>query len=125
MNLFFLTMTATLTYRTLNSERNLESFWSLFIHIPAIRCSLWIELFLDQDILQYYYSECIIHPGQPITIYDSAEFIGKSFMKAFCQANILKGFEVTGLYRVNENIFGQAEFLTSFVTDRPIENDEI
>ena len=64
----------------------------------------------------------LMHPGQPITIYDIAELIGKAFPKAFSQSNILKGFEVSGLYPFNEHVFEENEFLTSYVTDRPMEN---
>ena len=64
----------------------------------------------------------LMHPGQPITIYDFAELIGKAFPKAFSQSNILKGFEVSGLYPFNEHVFEENEFLTSYVTDRPMEN---
>ncbi|XP_072384526.1 uncharacterized protein [Diabrotica undecimpunctata] len=72
----------------------------------------------------YYNTACsewmIMHPGQPITIYDIAELAGKAFPKAFTTSNIQKGFEVSGLYPVNENIFEDNEFLSSYVTDRPL-----
>lgn len=72
----------------------------------------------------YYNTACsewmLMHPGQPITIYDVAELIGKAFPQAFTPVNIQKGFQVTGLYPFNENIFQEHEFLTSYVTDRPL-----
>lgn len=72
----------------------------------------------------YYNAACsewmLIHPGQPISIYDIAELIGKAFPKAFSQSNIVKGFEVSGLYPINKDIFQENEFLTSYVTDRPL-----
>lgn len=59
------------------------------------------------------------HPGRPISLYDVAELVGKAFAKAFVPANIVKGFEKTGIWPVNENIFGDHEYLSSYVTDRP------
>lgn len=71
----------------------------------------------------YYNTACnewmLMHPGQTITIYDIAELVGKAFPQAFTPLNIQKGFEVSGLYPFNENIFQEHEFLTSYVTDRP------
>ena len=63
----------------------------------------------------------IMHPGQPLTIYDIAEIVGTAFPKAFSTSNIQKGFEVSGLYPVNENIFHEHEYLSSYVTDRPLD----
>lgn len=72
----------------------------------------------------YYNTACsewmIMNPGQPITIFDIAELAGKAFPKAFTVSNIQKGFEVSGLYPVNENIFEEHDFLSAYVTDRPI-----
>lgn len=58
------------------------------------------------------------NPGKPISIYDMSEIVGKAYPRAFTTQNIIKGFEVTGIYSFNENIFGEHDFLSSFVTDR-------
>jgi hypothetical protein len=58
------------------------------------------------------------NPGKPVTIYNVAGNIGKAFGKAFTKCNVEKGFNVTGIRPLNENIFGE-EFLSSYVTDRP------
>lgn len=63
----------------------------------------------------------IMHPGQPLTIYEIAELVGTAFPKAFTTSNIQKGFEISGLYPVNENIFHEHEYLSSYVTDRPLD----
>ncbi|CAH1954840.1 unnamed protein product [Acanthoscelides obtectus] len=72
----------------------------------------------------YYNKACsewmLMHPAQPITIYDVAELIGKAFPQAFTPLNIQKGFKVAGLYPFDENIFQDHEFLASYVTDRPL-----
>lgn len=59
-------------------------------------------------------------PGKPVTIYDVAGLIGKAYVKAFTKENIEKGFKVSGIYAYDENVFKEHEFLSSFVTDRPI-----
>lgn len=59
------------------------------------------------------------NPGKPMGIYDVAEIVGKAYGKAFTIENIVKGFTVTGICPLNENIFSDNEFLTSYVTDRP------
>ncbi|XP_074035220.1 uncharacterized protein [Leptinotarsa decemlineata] len=58
------------------------------------------------------------NPGKPISLYQVAEIIGKAYPKAFTQQNITKGFAVTGICPLNSDIFGDDEFLSSFVTDQ-------
>jgi hypothetical protein len=67
-----------------------------------------------------YYNACLndwllSNPGKPLTIYSVAGIIGKAFTKC----NIEKVFNVTGIQPLNENIFGEDEFLSSYVTDMP------
>jgi hypothetical protein len=50
---------------------------------------------------------------QNATIYSVAVFIGKSFDKAFVEHNFEKGFKVTGIYPLNENICVEDKFLSS------------
>lgn len=61
----------------------------------------------------------LANPGKPITIYDVAGIAGKAYLQAFNPTNIIKGFEVSGLWPVNVNIFPEEDFLQSYVTDRP------
>lgn len=56
--------------------------------------------------------------GKLVTIYIVTGIIGKNFSKAFAKHNIEKGFHVTGNYPLNR-IFGEDEFLSACVTDRP------
>ena len=65
------------------------------------------------------------NPGKSVTIYDIAPIVGKVFNKAFTKSNIEKGFMVTGIYPLNENIFEDDEFFSSFVTDRPQNLEEM
>lgn len=59
------------------------------------------------------------HPGIPLTIYDSAGQISEAFEKSFTPSNIIAGFQKSGIHPFNPEIFTEADFLTSFVTDRP------
>ncbi|KAJ8926563.1 hypothetical protein NQ314_021056 [Rhamnusium bicolor] len=56
--------------------------------------------------------------GKPITIYDAAELANTAYLKAFTPSNITKGFQVSGLYPLNSDIFGEQDFLPSNVIDR-------
>lgn len=62
------------------------------------------------------------NPGKPISIYDVSEIVGAAYPRAFTINNIVKGFAVTGIWPFNEHIFGEDEFLSSYVTDRPQED---
>ena len=66
----------------------------------------------------------ISNPGKPVTIYDVAGLIGKAYNKAFTKENIEKGFEVSGIFPYNRNIFKNEEFLSSYVTDRLLPENE-
>ncbi|XP_023311994.1 uncharacterized protein LOC111692299 [Anoplophora glabripennis] len=63
------------------------------------------------------------NPGKPITIYNIAELSQKAFVQAFSKNNIMKGFERTGIWPLNRNIFSDDEFLMASVTDRPLQNE--
>jgi hypothetical protein len=71
----------------------------------------------------YYNKACdsmmMAKPGKPLTIYDISKLAGIAFPQAMSKNNITKGFEVTGIWPYNEDIFEDHEFLSSFVTDRP------
>lgn len=62
--------------------------------------------------------------GKTIFIYDIAEHSGKKYNQAFTPGNIQSGFRVPGIWPMNVNIFQDHKFMSSAVTDRPIENDE-
>lgn len=84
---------------------------------------------LDRTVygpLKSFYNEAanswmLSHPGRPISLYDVAEIVGKAYPRAFTNSNICSGFKVTGIVPLDENIFTDDEFLTSYVTDRPCE----
>lgn len=65
----------------------------------------------------------VSHPGRPLTIYEVAECLAKSFPLAFTPRNIQSGFRTTGIWPFNSNIFTEEDFMSSYVTDR--ENTEV
>lgn len=66
------------------------------------------------------------HPGRTITIYDVPKLAAIAFDKAFSKSNITSAFKNTGIQPFNEQIFTEADFLGSYVSDRPppVENPE-
>lgn len=48
----------------------------------------------------------------------------RPILQAFSAKNIIKDFEITRIHPLNENIFGNEEFLPSNVTDRPHETTQ-
>lgn len=45
--------------------------------------------------------------------------------QAFTPANIISGFKKAGIWPYDENVFTEADFLCSYVTDGPHENEEV
>ena len=96
-----------------------------FLAYTATYTSRKLQL-LDCTVLGLYtpyYNTCIndwmlSNPGKHVTIYSVTGIIGKSFNKPFTKHNIEKGLNVTGIYPLHKNIFGEDEFLSSYVTDR-------
>jgi len=64
------------------------------------------------------------NPGQPASIYEIAEFVEYAHRRAITPANIIAGFNKTGIYPFDRNVFSDEDFLSSAVTDRlaPDEN---
>lgn len=59
------------------------------------------------------------HPGSTMTIYDIPGIVKIAFPMSFTQSNIISGFAVTGIFPFNRDIFSEADFLPSDVTNRP------
>lgn len=62
----------------------------------------------------------ISNPGKTINIYHIAKLVGISYQPSFTPKNITSGFKKPGIYPFNSEPFGDEEFLTSYVTDRPL-----
>lgn len=50
------------------------------------------------------------HPGSRITEYDMAPIIKSALIKAFTPTNIIKGFEKTGIYPYDPDVFHESDF---------------
>ena len=60
------------------------------------------------------------NPGKTMTIYDLPGIARESWPKAAQPSSITKGFEVSGVFPFNNEIFTDVEFAPSTVTDRPL-----
>ena len=71
----------------------------------------------------HYNSECdkwmVSHVGQRISQYDIASLFGKAYLKTATMDKAISGFECTGLWPYNPDVFGEDEFLPSMITDEP------
>ena len=85
-----------------------------------------LDLTVFGPLKAYYNTEVdawmLRNPGVPITIYQIAECIGHGLPKALTPSNIIAGFNKSGIFPFNRNIFTDSDFLSSSVTDRPLEN---
>jgi hypothetical protein len=57
--------------------------------------------------------------GKTLSIYEVAQMVGRAFPLAFINSNILSGFAASGIYPLNEDIFSDDDFLSSYVSHRP------
>ncbi|KAF2886681.1 hypothetical protein ILUMI_19492, partial [Ignelater luminosus] len=58
------------------------------------------------------------HPSTPMSIYDIASVTGQAFSLAFTPTNIIKGFEESGIYPYNSEVFQDSDFFSSYLSDR-------
>lgn len=65
------------------------------------------------------------NPAKTVTIYQVGQFVKEAYLSAFSPQNITQGFLKTGIYPLNSNIFNDEEFLSSYVTSRPDDGNEI
>ncbi|TGZ49796.1 hypothetical protein DBV15_12516 [Temnothorax longispinosus] len=56
---------------------------------------------------------------RPITIYDIPSILATALPRATTPENITAGFRATGIYPLDPEIFTDADFMPSYVTDRP------
>ena len=61
----------------------------------------------------------VSHPGKTITIYDVAELVGKADEQTLTPRTIRSGFAASGIWLFNRDVYGEDEFLSSYVLDRP------
>ncbi|XP_063216845.1 uncharacterized protein LOC134527825 [Bacillus rossius redtenbacheri] len=57
------------------------------------------------------------NPGKPITIYNIGYLSEKPFIESFSQNNICAGFEKSGIFPLNRDVFTDEDFMPSNVTE--------
>uniref|UniRef100_A0A0L8HZN1 DDE-1 domain-containing protein n=1 Tax=Octopus bimaculoides TaxID=37653 RepID=A0A0L8HZN1_OCTBM len=60
------------------------------------------------------------YPGKSITIYDIPEFVSHTQIHGHTAQNIISGFQRTGIYPFNQDMFCETEFAPAVVIDRDI-----
>ncbi|XP_063891128.1 uncharacterized protein LOC135116582 [Helicoverpa armigera] len=60
------------------------------------------------------------NPGKTMSIHDIPSIVNKALPSALNPANIINGFKKTGIAPFNKDVFQDDDFLSAFVTDRPI-----
>lgn len=61
---------------------------------------------------------------RPMTIYDIPGIVKTALPNAVNPVNVIAGFKVTGICPFNRHIFTEADFMPSYVTDRPEPSNE-
>lgn len=77
--------------------------------------------------LKTYYNQAVEawlynHVGKTFDIYSVAEALGVAYPRAFTPQNILSGFRKPGIYPLDTGVFTDEDFLSAYITDRPIES---
>ena len=77
-----------------------------------------LRLFQDsfqQGHGQYYWLRT--NPGKTVTIYDIPEITNEAHAQTFTARNMTAGFQSTGIYSYNSELFTEMDFALSIVTD--------
>jgi hypothetical protein len=64
------------------------------------------------------------NPGKIVTLYNVSYLFGKAYRFSATMNNALSGFEKTGIWPFNPNIFPDWAFQPAATTDRPMENTD-
>lgn len=64
------------------------------------------------------------NPGKTVTIYDIPSVVNEAQMSAIIARNIISGFQSTGIYPYNRELFSDVDFAPAMTTDRDIEATE-
>lgn len=78
--------------------------------------------------LKCYYNQAVEawllnNKGKTFDIYSVVEALGTAFPRAFTPSNIISGFRKSGIFPFDEAIFTDDEFLSSYVTDQPLNSE--
>ncbi|XP_069685007.1 uncharacterized protein [Periplaneta americana] len=89
-----------------------------------------LDLSVYGPFKKYYYTACCdwmnSHPGSPISIYDIPAMAKEALANSLTPKNIMAGFQKAGIWPFNRNVYGEQDFVTATVTDRPLpESDSV
>ncbi|XP_050517676.1 uncharacterized protein LOC126892213 isoform X1 [Diabrotica virgifera virgifera] len=59
------------------------------------------------------------NPGKVFSIYNIAGCVNEAHQKTMIPTTIVNGFRKTGIFAYNRDLFTEADYMSSFVTDRP------
>lgn len=78
------------------------------------------------SLKHHYAKECDLwhtnNPGSRLSLYDIVEIFSKAFLHIATMEKAIKGFQTTGIYPFNNEIFSDDDFLPAEVTDVPEED---
>lgn len=87
-----------------------------------------LDVALMKPVSNYYEEETRkwlrTHPGKVITLWHVAPLFGAAFINAANMRTAIKGFEKTGIWPVNMDVFTDEDFLPSATTDITIDQPE-
>ncbi|GBM76068.1 hypothetical protein AVEN_167488-1 [Araneus ventricosus] len=77
-----------------------------------------LSTFYEQETRKWL----INHPGRCVTIYQVGKLFKAAFSRAATVQTAVKGFEKTGIYPFNRDVFPEYLFAPSETTERPLDN---
>lgn len=63
----------------------------------------------------------ISNPGRTVSLYQIPSLVTKALIESFTPKNILSAFAKTGIHPFNSSNFDETDYLSSYVTDRPMD----
>ncbi|GBM96404.1 hypothetical protein AVEN_85257-1 [Araneus ventricosus] len=77
-----------------------------------------LSTFYEQETRKWL----INHPGRCVIIYQVGKLFKAAFSRAATVKTAVKGFEKTGIYLFNRNVFPEYLFAPSETTEKPLDN---
>ena len=77
-----------------------------------------LSAYYEQEVRKWL----IAHPGRSVTIYQVGKLFRAAFSRAASVQTAIHGFEKTGIFPFNRDVFPEHLYAPSDTTDRPLEN---
>lgn len=77
-----------------------------------------LSAYYEQEVRKWLIS----HPGRAVTIYQIGKLFRAAYLRTAVAQTAIKGFEKTGIYPFNNDVFPDHLFAPSDTTERPMEN---